>query len=90
MEQLTKKKAVLRAGCVLYHVKGYEGIYTNTNLTDEVARAFLQQRPDKKTWFASLPDPVAEQETEQETKQEQEQEQETAPAPKKRGRKAKK
>lgn len=93
MEKLNNKTAVLRAGCVLYHVKGYEGIFTNANLTDEVARAFLEQRPDKKTWFDTLPAPVAENtpapvvEEAPETPAENET---PTPEPKKRGRKSKK
>lgn len=34
----------------------WEGIhYTNANLTDEVARAFLSAFPMRKDWFAELP-----------------------------------
>ena len=67
-------KAKLVQGVALLHVPQFDGVvYTNYNLTDEVARAFLKARPDRKSWFEILPD-------------EEEQEQ---PQPKKRTRKAK-
>lgn len=92
MDEIKNTKAILRPGCVIYHVKGYDGIFTNANLTDEIARAFLEQRPDKKMWFEVLPD--AEEATEETTVEEAPAEEATeeAPAPtaKKRGRKSKK
>lgn len=34
--------------------------YTNNNLTDEVAREFLQAHPQRKDWFAELPSATTE------------------------------
>ena len=46
-------KATLVRGVLIYH----EGVqYTNDNLTDEVARAFLAQFPQREDWFEVLPD----------------------------------
>lgn len=97
MDKITNTKARLRMGCVLYHVKGFSGIYTNANLTDDVARAFIEQRPDKKNWFETLPDPAtAEPETVQPVKpaadvnENAETVQPVKTTPKKRGRKPKK
>ena len=46
-------KATLVRGVLIYH----NGIhYTNDNLTDEVARAFLAQFPQREDWFEVLPD----------------------------------
>lgn len=49
-------KARLVNGVVL-HVGAK--VYTNANLTDEVARQFLAQFPQRKDWFTSLPDDEA-------------------------------
>ena len=49
-------KARLVNGVVL-HVGAK--VYTNANLTDEVARQFLAQFPQRKDWFTSLPDVAA-------------------------------
>lgn len=46
-------KARLVNGVVL-HVGAK--VYTNANLTDDVARQFLAQFPQRKDWFASLPE----------------------------------
>ena len=48
----TMTKAKLVNGVVL-QVGGIH--YTNANLTDEVARAFLSAFPMRKDWFAELP-----------------------------------
>ena len=48
-------KARLVNGVVL-HVGAK--VYTNANLTDDVARQFLAQFPQRKDWFASLPEEV--------------------------------
>ncbi len=97
MDKITKTKARLRMGCVLYHVKGFNGIYTNANLTDDVARAFLEQRPDKERWFETLPDPApADTEPAKPVEPASDVNENTEPAqpvettPKKRGRKPKK
>lgn len=49
-------KARLVNGVVL-HVGAK--VYTNANLTDEVARQFLAQFPQRKDWFTSLPEMAA-------------------------------
>lgn len=49
-------KATLVRGVLIYH----DGVhYTNENLTDEVARAFLAQFPHRADWFEVLPDAEA-------------------------------
>ena len=62
MEQNTKAKLV--NGVVLQH-KGNH--YTNANLTDEVAREFLEQFPQREDWFAILPQKAAEETREERT-----------------------
>ena len=47
-----KSKARLVAGVVLQWENNH---YTNANLTDEVARAFLAAYPMREDWFAILP-----------------------------------
>lgn len=46
-------KARLVAGVVLQWESNH---YTNANLTDEVAREFLAKFPQRKNWFAVLPE----------------------------------
>ena len=46
-------KATLVRGVLIFH----EGVhYSNANLTDEVARAFLVKFPQRKDWFEVLPE----------------------------------
>lgn len=57
-------KARLVNGVVLQH-KGNH--YTNANLTDEVAREFLELFPQREDWFAVLPQKAAEETREERT-----------------------
>lgn len=67
--EIMERKAKLVQGVALLHVEGFDGvIYTNHNLTDEVARAFLKQRPDRKDWFEVLPDMDDEQQPKKRTR----------------------
>lgn len=52
-----KTKARLVAGVVLHWEHSH---YTNANLTDDVARAFLAAFPMRTDWFAVLPEKAAE------------------------------
>lgn len=74
--------------------------YTNKNLTDDVARAFLEKFPHKKDWFEVLPSAttaktvvaeaeVAESKAEIATESEKSEEQATTPKKKKSARKRK-
>ena len=63
IKDIMSKTAKLRHGIVLYHVPGHEGVFINTNLTDEVARAYLAARPDKAHYFEVLP-PMGDEPTE--------------------------
>lgn len=55
--EIMEKKAKLVKGVYLIHVPNFDGtIYNNSNLTDEVALAFLAQHPERKDWFEVLPD----------------------------------
>lgn len=75
IEKIMNKTAKLVQGVALMHVPGFDGvIYTNHNLTDDVARAFLAARPDRVAWFERLPEDKPAED----------------PAPKKTTRKAKK
>lgn len=44
----------LRAGVIL-HISGSSEVYTNANLTDEVAQKFLQENPNAASRFAVIP-----------------------------------
>lgn len=55
MDKITTRTAQLKSGCVLRNVPNYKGFFTNANLTDEVARAFLAKYPNKDIYFAVLP-----------------------------------
>lgn len=46
----------LKRGVLLQMEFGSSRMYTNANLTDEVAEEFLYKHPDKRNWFAKLPD----------------------------------
>ena len=48
----TMAQAKLVKGVVLFHEGQH---YTNKNLTDDVARAFLEKFPQRKDWFEVLP-----------------------------------
>lgn len=59
IQKIMAKTAKLVKGVYLIHVPNYDGvIYNNHNLTDEVARAFLEQHPERADWFETLPEPV--------------------------------
>lgn len=56
MEKIVKCVSRLKAGVVLYMPFGKTvKTYTNRNLTDEVAREFLEKHPKLKYWFSVLP-----------------------------------
>lgn len=74
--------------------------YTNRNLTDDVARAFLEKFPQRKDWFEALPSATtaksvvaeaeeAESNAEIATESEKSEEQATTPKKKKSARKRK-
>lgn len=96
METIIKRTAKLRGGVVLYGIPNHAGVFNNTNLTDEIARAFLEKYPKRATWFETLPAPVEVEEPTKEPAKEptpaaaEETNEEPAPAPRKRGRKPKK
>lgn len=46
----------LKRGVLLQMEFGSARMYTNANLTDEVAEEFLHKNPDKINWFAKMPD----------------------------------
>ncbi len=54
-EMKNKSKYTLKAGAVLT-VFGDPRIYTNANLTDEVAKEFLKAHPEKLNLFARVPE----------------------------------
>lgn len=77
--EIMNKTARLCKGAVLLHVPGFDGVaYNNTNLTDEVARAYLAARPDHASLFEALPEDPKEETAEEAT-----------PAPVKKTRKKK-
>lgn len=50
----------LRAGFIIHCPTFHNGkIYTNDNLTDEVAKAYLEAFPNQKPMFAKIPEKVA-------------------------------
>lgn len=49
-----KSRYILKSGVVL-HPKGSSQVYTNDNLTDEVAEAFLNERPNAVGLFVYIP-----------------------------------
>lgn len=58
-KQLNEMKNIcrLRKGVVIMHVQGYEGkVFNHTNITDDVARAYLAQHPEKAVYFDVLPE----------------------------------
>lgn len=55
----TMAQAKLVKGVVLFHEGQH---YTNKNLTDDVARAFLVKFPQRKDWFEVLPSATTEKE----------------------------
>lgn len=65
VQQLPKNKSImagkakLRKGVVVLHEGNH---YTNANLTDDVARAFLSLFPHRKDWFEVLPSATTEKE----------------------------
>ena len=48
----------LRAGVIL-HISGSSEVYTNDNLTNEVAEKFLKEYPNARGRFAVIPQPKA-------------------------------
>lgn len=58
MNTIIKCTAKLRGGVVLFGIPNHAGVFNNTNLTDEIARAFLEKYPKRASWFETLPAPV--------------------------------
>lgn len=54
---MANSNAKLVRGVVLFHNGNH---YTNSNLTDEVAREFLEKFPQRKDWFEILPSATTE------------------------------
>ena len=87
----TKAQARLVLGVVL---KWENNHYTNKNLTDDVARAFLEKFPQRKDWFEVLPSATTEKQVTAEVaetapEEEKTEEQATTPKKKKTARKRK-
>lgn len=56
-----KKNYELRAGFIIHGVEFHDGkIFTNENLTDEIAAEYLERYPDKARFFARIPEKTAE------------------------------
>lgn len=53
-----KSRYILKSGVVI-QPKGSSQVYTNDNLTDEVAAAFLLERPNAAGLFVYIPQPTA-------------------------------
>lgn len=53
-----KSKYILRAGVVIQPADG--NVYTNDNLTDDIAEAFIKDRPNARGLFEVIPDAIPE------------------------------
>jgi hypothetical protein len=66
-----EKKYLLKAGAIINTPAFDEGkIYSNANLTDDVARRYLEKFPNQVVLFQKLPDPEPETAPEAEAKPE--------------------